>query len=73
VAYLNRELGLNLFGNDANDNDSGLADLPFVNQDVQPPNLTEEEALELAIAHKLDKLHDLLSSCRSSCWRRASR
>jgi hypothetical protein len=62
VAYLNRELGVHLFDkNDDDDNtkgnNGGPPDPPVINQDVQPPYLTEEETLELAIARsELDNL-----------------
>jgi hypothetical protein len=54
VAYLNNELGVNLLDNaDANanakGNDGGLIDPPVIDHDVQPPDLTEEEAPKLAI------------------------
>jgi hypothetical protein len=50
VAYLNNELGVNLLDNaDADGNDGGLTDPPFINHDVQPLDLTKEEAPKLAI------------------------
>ncbi|KAK1647287.1 hypothetical protein QYE76_065092 [Lolium multiflorum] len=44
-------------GEDGDENDGGPPDLPIVNSEVQPPELGEEEAIELAMAHsELQKL-----------------
>jgi hypothetical protein len=66
VAYLSREYG----GGLSDDDDNRLA-----NQNLQPPELTVEEAMEIAFTQSeltsSPSGTTLLFSCRVSLWRRA--
>jgi hypothetical protein len=64
VAYLKNKLDHGIFRDNAEHEDGddernagGQPDLPIVNPQIQPPDLTAEEAFELAMAQtKLDEL-----------------